>query len=156
MDKLKWLIYKISHPFVRLYWKIFKPKTYGARAIIIHEANILLVKNINVNHWSLPGGKIDKGETPEECLLRELKEELALSISKVDYKLGEYLSDKEGKRDTVYIFVVKLLSPNFEKQWELRDAQWFPLSRLPENLSPATSRRINEFSNGSRNLISAW
>lgn len=156
MSKLKWLIYKITHPFVRLYWQIFKPKTYGARAIILHEADILLVKNINVSHWSLPGGKIDKGETAEECLLRELNEELALFILKTDYKLGEYLSDKEGKRDKVYIFIVKLPSPIFQKQWELQDAQWFPLSRLPENLSPAVSRRINEFQNRSRNLISAW
>jgi len=156
MENLKWLIYKITHPFVRFYWRIFKPKTYGARAIILNEANILLVRNINVNHWSLPGGKIDKGETPEECLLRELKEELVLSISKTDYILGEYLSSKEGKRDTVYIFVVKLLSPTFQKQWELQDAQWFPLSRLPENISPAASRRIYEFQNGSRNKISAW
>ncbi len=128
-----------------MYWQIFKPKTYGARAIILNEANILLVKNINVNHWSLPGGKINKEKTLEECLLRELKEELALSISKTNYKLGKYLSDKEGKRDTVYIFVVNLSSPTFQKQWELQDAQWFPLSRLPENLSPATSRRISEF-----------
>ena len=156
MEKIKWLIYKITHPFVRLYWQIFKPKTYGARAIILNEANILLVKNINVNHWSLPGGKIDKEETPEECLLRELKEELALSISKTDYKLGEYLSNQEGKRDMVYIFVIKLFSSTFQKQWELQDAQWFPLSRLPENLSPAASRRIAEFQNGSRNIISAW
>lgn len=156
MGKLKWLIYKITHPFVKLCWQIFKPKTYGARAIILNEANILLVKNINVNHWSLPGGKMDKGETPEECLLRELKEELALSISKTDYKLGEYLSNKEGKRDTVYIFVIKLLTSTFQRQWELQDAQWFPLSHLPENLSPAASRRISEFQNGSRNLISAW
>jgi ADP-ribose pyrophosphatase YjhB (NUDIX family) len=115
-----------------------------------------LVKNININHWSLPGGKIDKGETPEACLLRELKDELALSMVKIDYKLGEYLSNKEGKRDAVYIFVVKLLSPDFQKQWELEEAQWFPLSHLPENISPAASRRISEFQNGSRNLLSAW
>ena len=89
-------------------------------------------------------------------MLRELKEELVLSISKTDYILGEYLSSKEGKRDTVYIFVVKLLSLTFQKQWELQDAQWFPLSRLPENISPAASRRIYEFQNGSRNKISAW
>lgn len=156
MDKLKRLIYKITYPFIRLYWLVFKPKTYGARAIITNETNILLVKNINVNHWSLPGGKIDKGETPQECIYRELKEELSLSISKTDFKLGEYISKREGKLDTVYIFAIKIPSLFFQKQWELQDAQWFPLSSLPDNVSPATSRRIAEFQNGDKNLISLW
>ena len=123
---------------------------------LIYEVNILLVKNINVNHWSLPGGKINKGETPEKCIYREMKEELALSISKTNFKLGEYVSNKEGKRDAVYIFVIKLPSKVFQKQWELQDAQWFPLSSLPNDISPATSRRIAEFQNGDRNLISVW
>ena len=75
--------------------------------------------------------KINKGETPEKCIYREMKEELALSISKTNFKLGEYVSNKEGKRDAVYIFVIKLPSKVFQKQWELQDAQWFPLSSLP-------------------------
>ncbi|MFA6495035.1 MAG: NUDIX domain-containing protein [Candidatus Paceibacterota bacterium] len=150
------IIYKITHPFVRLYWRIFKPKTYGSRALILHGNKILLARNINVSHWSLPGGKIDYPESPEQCLMRELKEELDLSIAKTEFKLGEYLTHKEGKRDTVHIFVVKLDAPRFEKQWELEDAQWFDLGDLPQNIGPAAQRRIAEYLRGSRNLVADW
>lgn len=38
------------------------------------------------NKWELPGGKIEKNETPEDCLVRELKEEFDIEVT-----VGEYL-----------------------------------------------------------------
>ena len=72
-------------------------------AIIIHQEKVLVAKrseSMNLaGYWEFPGGKIEEGEHPEDCLLREIKEELGIEIkiqsplttSKFDYSKGKII-----------------------------------------------------------------
>ncbi len=53
-------------------------------AIIINDGKILIAQradNQNLDgKWEFPGGKVEPNETPEECLIREIREELGIRI----------------------------------------------------------------------------
>lgn len=61
-------------------------------SLIKHDNKLLIAQRKNVgrfaNKWEFPGGKIDPGETPEECLRRELQEELGIETI-----IGQLFSD---------------------------------------------------------------
>ena len=71
------------------------------RALLIDENNNILIANYG-NTFLLPGGSIDQGETTEEAIIRELKEETG-----IDYNLDElsylntlkYYQNNYPKRD---------------------------------------------------------
>lgn len=66
----------------------------GASAIICWDKKILLFLRDNKptipypNYWQLPGGGIEKGETPDEAVRRELEEEVSYVPKKLNY-LGQ-------------------------------------------------------------------
>lgn len=60
-------------------------------AVIWHDQKILIAQREKDEFWEFPGGKIDPGETPKQCLIREIKEELDLDI-----ELGAQFKTVEG------------------------------------------------------------
>jgi len=61
-------------------------------ALIVDSRKILIAQRKAGSHmelkWEFPGGKLEAGEKPEQCLVREIKEELELDIEVLDiYKV---------------------------------------------------------------------
>ena len=56
-----------------------------AAAVIIHNNKILMHKNVNKDHYGLIGGRVEIGESSEETVKREIKEELNKEIEITGY-----------------------------------------------------------------------
>lgn len=57
---------------------------YVATAIIIRDDRMLLVHHKKLNLWLPPGGHVEEGELPSECVVREVKEETGLDVEIVN------------------------------------------------------------------------
>lgn len=52
---------------------------------VFHDNKVLLIKHKKLNKWLPPGGHIDENESPDDAIIRELKEETNLDIRLVNY-----------------------------------------------------------------------
>jgi len=130
----------------RLYWWIFRPKTRGVRAIAIdQDGKVLLVRHSYGSGWYLPGGRVKRKEEDERALRRELHEETGVSIGTDMKVLGQYRNEREHKKDTIIVFIVDVISGSKSSDVEIRDRGFFSLDALPEDISPGTKRRIEEW-----------
>lgn len=53
---------------------------YRVGAIILHEGRVLIMRDEGIPHEYLPGGRLRVGETLEQALAREMREELGMSL----------------------------------------------------------------------------
>ncbi len=74
----------------------------AVRAVILRGRELLMVYSTNVGDYKFPGGGVDLGESHEQALARELREECGASLLSVDCELGaviEYNHAKEAEYD---------------------------------------------------------
>jgi len=67
----------------------------SVKGIILINGKIALVKNER-HEWEPPGGKIEPKESPEQCVLREIKEELNIEAT-IDHLLDTWMYKVAGK-----------------------------------------------------------
>jgi 8-oxo-dGTP diphosphatase len=109
-------------------------------AAVTHDDSILACRR---NHdrsagglWEFPGGKVEPDESPEEALVREVREELAVNVS-VGALIDQATTDVEGRLVDLSVYSAHLLeappdssTDHDELRWctpdELRSLTWSP------------------------------
>ena len=141
------------------YWTSFRTSSIqGVRIILVKDRSVVLVTHWYAPWtWTLPGGGVNKNETPEAAAIREVKEETGFDVKSLAGEIGKY-KGTWGRGDMVMVFYTGdfegslALTPNIE----IMGRSWFDIDNLPEELSPANRRRIEAYRDGVRGEVGKW
>lgn len=95
---------------------------------------VLLIRHHTTNLWSLPGGKREKNESFEDCLSRELQEEIGICIKpeliKNNSKIANYFVSRRKFKCYNFILPENVWFQTYSP-YEIAEIKWFPLNKLP-------------------------
>jgi len=102
-------------------------------AIIIKEGNIFTVKQkrgVYKGMHGLPSGKVEQGETDEDALVREVKEETFCDVQIIEFKKVI----RDNKNDC-HVFTAKIIKQSeFIESDEIEEVKWLSIPDFIENL----------------------
>lgn len=139
MHRFGALIYWMVRPLVKLFFS-FQGKPRARVWLTNQHGQVLLTKTwFGRQRWSLPGGGIERRETPLQAAVRELREETGIRLP--DSAFAEYgrLRPRGGDFDVV-VFTAHVDSdelPPLERgrNLEIIGRQWVDPAALPEDAS---------------------
>jgi 8-oxo-dGTP diphosphatase len=114
----------------------------GLFALIFNdEGRVLLGHRRDIDWWNLPGGGMEAGETVDEALRREVREETGLEVE-VEQLVGVY--SKPQKQEVVLTFRCHITGGTLHPTEELRESRYFAPNALPDNTLPKHRQRVKD------------
>ncbi len=111
-----------------------RPPATLAQAVVRSEGRVLLAVRDTLRGWELPGGTVRAGESLEDSLHRELREETGLEIA-VRRLVGTY--SRTGFRAHVaHVFECEVAGGEVRPSPETPELAWFDPAALPRTIFP--------------------
>ena len=129
-------------PHLKLLHKLFlmtRPLTVGVRCVLVNnESKVLLVRHTYVDGWHLPGGGVDAGESVQESVLREVKEETGFTLDDTPSLVAVFHNKEITHRDHVVLFLSEISAKTSMQStsFEIESSRFFSVEALPKDLDP--------------------
>ncbi len=124
-----------------------KPKIDVTAGLIWKKGRVLVTRRPKGSHlegmWEFPGGKKEPGETLEECVKREIKEELGLDIE-ADKHLLKVTHEYETKIVDLHVYKCHILE-GIPKPLENQEIAWVKPDELNAGEFPPPDKKVIEF-----------
>ncbi|MGV1789313.1 NUDIX domain-containing protein [Rhizobium lusitanum] len=145
-DEKQGLAVRLFGRALHVYFALTRSMTLGVRAACFdQEGRIFLVRHSYIAGWHMPGGGVERHETVEQALAKELREEGNLVISGRPQLFHVYFNNHTSKRDHVVFYRVDVTQSAPRKpDREIVESGFFPVDALPPQTTKATYRRLKE------------
>lgn len=128
-----------------LYLRVRRPLTFGVRCCVENEdGHVLLVRHTYRPGWYFPGGGVDKGETAEAAVARELWEEVGVTPRERLRLFHIYSNFREYRFDHVALYRLSRFTIEPNPNREIEAFGFFDPGNLPEGVTDATRARLAE------------
>ena len=150
MEDWKRLVEPYARPFFFTRSRLTRGKTLGVRGLVTDaEGRVLLIEHTYIPGWWLPGGGVDAGETTQEAVVRELREEAGILPIGQPKLLSVHSNEAFFPGDHVLLFRIDAWEKGeMTSQGEIKNVGFFSPDNLPEGVDEGTLRRIQEAFSG--------
>lgn len=148
-------LFRLAHYAYLAKWKLLRPITVGVRLLVLNGDDVLLIRHTYQPGWFMPGGGLKRNETIEQAARRELREETGIVAGNLQLA-GLFTNMAQGKTDHVVLFRLHTTATPASDSPEVADCRWFPRAALPDDVGPASRRRIEELSTAIAPVVGHW
>ena len=124
--------------------------TLGVRGVATDAGGrVLLVKHTYLHGWWLPGGGVDRGETTQAAVVRELREEAGLIAKGEPRLISVHSNERFFPGDHVLVFAIDAFDMTERtSHGEIAEIGWFSPSALPDDVNRGCRARLAEIFDG--------